>query len=154
MLEAGILDGKSKPMLYCSSCWQYAVHPGQRGLKGLCSGFRRLSGGKALTARNRLQSSKHPTRPDVALGDGRSPSVSTRARWAGHFGESVEGEPVARGKIPPFLQQGPPPQVDLAVILRAFGFADREEAERIGQRALEARAERARSAAEPEEALG
>ena len=60
---------------------------------------------------------------------------------------------MARGKIPPFLQQGPPPWVDLAVILRAFGFADRNEAERIGQQALEAKAERAKGAVEPEEAL-
>ena len=110
VIEAPVQDGRSKPVLFCSSCWQCAVSPVERDV---CHGFRHLSGSKALAARNRLRSSKHPTRPGVSLGDGRPLSESTRGRWAAHFGEPGGEGQASRAKVPQFLEQGPPLEVTL-----------------------------------------
>ena len=58
------------------------------------------------------------------------------ACWAANFEETGGEGQNSRAKVPPFSEQGPPLKVDFAVIIRAFGFSDRSEAEALGQLAI------------------
>jgi len=131
----------SEPLLFCTTCYHFAAHVRQRGLCEPCKGPRRLKGGQAYTSRKRLRGRLHPNDPDVALDEPRTPCEATRARWAVHFGVDLEGGDRAPSRLPPFSRQGAAPRLDFQACLKAFGFEDRAQAEALGSRAVQARAE-------------
>ena len=131
----------SEPLLFCTPCYNNAGHVRQRGLWEPCRGPRRQKGGQAYTGRKRLRGRLHPNYPDVALEAPRTLSEASRARWAVHCGVDLEGAVRAPSRLPPFSRQGSAPRLDFQACLKAFGFEDRAQAEALGSRAVQARAE-------------
>jgi len=133
VLEAGVPG--SEPIIFCTTCYKYAVHQKQRGLCSACSGPRRLKGGSSYTIRKRLRELKHPTDDGVSLDEPQVPSSATRAKWASHFGlAGDEARPPSRLGL--FSGRRAPSALSLATVLKAFGFSSRASAEELGKRAV------------------
>ena len=81
------------------------------------------------------------TEEGVALDEPQVPSPATRERWQDHFGSGSEGAGRPPSRLPAFSRQGAAPRLDLQACLKAFGFETRAEAEELGKRAVQARAE-------------
>ena len=120
ILEAGVPGGD--PLLFCTTCYRFAVHPRQRGLCSPCLGAGKITGGSAYTSRKRLRALLHPSDESISLDEPRVPSAATRERWASHFGVALNEGSGAVGRLAPFSGSPPNPPLGCRLHPPVFRF--------------------------------